>query len=425
LGRLFDRYATLNQMGLDKEDLALLDSIEEYSPLEEGVFDFAEGTEGFEEQSRLLRVDRWNSLLHNWLGTMVDAENPLREFVALFWHHHMPSMTGKRFEQAQSLLELYRRNGLGQLRDLLVPMSENPAMMYFLDSHWSHKDNPNENFPRELMELFTLGEGSYTYEDVKEASRAFTGRRFDHSGPPFSFFIDETAFDDGEKTIFGKTGHFNGNDVIDLILEKHECARHIARSLIQFFLTEDPPEILVEDTADAYRGSGYVLAEALKCLFSHPEFTRGNHRKVKTPVELLVYLQRKTGLRIKGLKSSKNFLGLCGQWLFNPPNVAGWPKGKGWLQGQMLLHRIFLSSALIEVSNRSKSRRSLSYRIQSRMEKPNLRTLRYIYDAEFDQQRLTERLSEKGFSLSRWLIGMELPDNGLFSVLQNMEHQYC
>ena len=155
-------------------------------------------------------------MIFDWVMHMVQLDNPLREIVALFWHNHIPCGKGNSHnEHSRLALEIYRKYGFGDLSLLLKKISSTPSMLYYLDAHHSHKDNPNENYARELMEYFTLGRGNFSFQDVKEASRAFTGRRFDHHKYPYELYLDDNAFDNKNKNILGQIGNWNGEDVID------------------------------------------------------------------------------------------------------------------------------------------------------------------------------------------------------------------
>jgi uncharacterized protein (DUF1800 family) len=359
---------------------------------------------------------------------MVTLDNPIREIVALFWHHHIPSGRGHKVEHGQLLLDIYRKHGLGYLRPLLVKMAANPAIMYFLDGHHSHKNNPNENFPRELLELFTLGEGNYTEKDVYEAARAFTGRRFDHDNFPYALYIDKEAFDTRPKTFIGHTRNFDGEDIIDILLAQPATAFHIARSILIFFGTEEPLEEHIKGFGGFYFKNDFHTGRLLKYMFSQAWFYDSPYmnNKVKTPVELLVGLQRKTGLRTLGIKTMDFFLKACGQSLFSPPNVGGWPSGDKWLNGNELIYRLFLPKALIGIANRNSPKVSVNYKINSRVYHNQLRAYRYMADAIFDQQKFNEVLSGKEITFSHWL-GVQSSRNisSLIDCITHPDYQYA
>jgi len=379
------------------------------------------------EQIRLRQQDPNESLINDWLNAMVELDNPIREISALFWHHHIPCAKGNdHHKHSRLLLEIYREYGLKDLRTLLIKISENPAMMYWLDGHHSHKDNPNENFSRELMELYTLGAGHFTFQDVKEASRAFTGRRFDHVNYPFAMYIDKNAFDNNPKTILGKTGNWDGPDVIDIILSKKQTARHISKSTLIFFLGQLPPDAIIDGCAKVYFDSGYIFETLLKHIFYSPWFYDQGYKnnKVKTPVELLVSLQRKTGMRCVGIKTINYFLRNCGQRLFQPPSVPGWPDGEDWLVGDELVHRVFLPKAFLKIANRTVERSSFIYKLISRLEHRHLRRIRYTSDCIFNENKFQETLKKYGIKPGSWMNNDSIAGNKLSNILTHPKHQF-
>lgn len=409
----------------------LFNSITEYKTLNittSSEFQFSNDV----ESARIDKIEHpWNNYLNCWIQEMVLSDNPLREMVALFWHHQIPSQVGHKHEHAELLLEIYRKYGLDSAPQLVKAIAANPAMLYYLDGHWSHKSEPNENFPRELFEIFLLGEGYYTLHDVKEAARAFTGRRFDHEKYPYNLYIDETAQDQGTKTLLGKSGNFNGDDVIDLAFSQKQCAKHLSKAIIKFFLTDNPPETLVSQCADFYYENNYHTLSLLKFLFQHPLIVNNSFpKKVKTPLELLVYFQRETGYRTVGPKTNNFFLLKTGQILFKPHNVSGWPSGEKWLFGEQLLHRLFLPSALVQIANRQSSKQSIQFKLSSRLSHANLRELRFVLDGKFDFDKFTNALLKENIKPSLWLLGKDLPTQSfdldtLLAIIQDPNYQYC
>lgn len=361
-----------------------------------------------------------------WIDSMIETDNPLREKIALFWHHHIPSGRGRSIDQGRILLEIFRKKGLNNLKELLSELICTPAIMRFLDLSNSRKGNPNENFARELMELHLLGEGNYTLHDVKEASRAFTGRRFDKRNYPYKYYFVPQEHDSGIKTVLGETGRLNGEDVIEIILKKPQTARHIAHSFLRFFFTDTPSDDIVEYCADKYFKSGYEIKELINAMISHKDFNspQYNLSKIKTPVELLVGFQRQTGLRTVGIKTTYTFLRMAGQTLFNPPTVAGWPGGDYWLEGERLMHRLFLPSTLLSLANRNISKGSTSFKIYSRLNEPKLRQYRYITDARWNETYFESALRSNQLSVSEWILGDQDFSSNLSSVLQKPEYQY-
>ena len=404
----------------------LFATIEKYEPLSVNQqFNFILGESS--EQIRLRQQDPTESLIFDWLTTMVAIDNPIREISALFWHHHIPCTKGDdEYKHSRLLLEIYRKHGLKDLRTLLIKISENPAMMYLLDGHHSHKYNPNENFSRELMELYTLGSGHYTFQDVKEASRAFTGRRFNHVDYPYAMYIDKNAFDNNSKTILGKTGNWDGDDVIDIILNQYQTAKHISKSALIFFLGHIPSQKVVDECANVYFESGYIFETLLKHIFFSTCFYDHKYKnnKVKTPVELLVNLQRKTGMRCIGIKTINYFLRDCGQKIFKPPSVAGWPVGEEWLVGDELVNRVLLPAAFLRIANRSFKRTSFIYKILSRIEHRNLRQIRYTFDCNFDENYFSNLLDNSEIEARSWMNNDKIISNKLSDILIHPRHQY-
>ncbi len=237
----------------------LWETLPPYAPLAPAYKPQILVAEDLPEELRLMEQQELMQFDNIWLQSMVEEDNSLREKMALFWHHHIPSSSGRRPDHGRLLIEEYRKYGLGKLEDLLNAVLSSSAMMWHLDLFGSHKNNPNENFAREFMELFTLGEGHYSLKDVKEAARALTGRYFDKKNYPYRAYLDPGIYDDGVKTILGKTGNFDGEDVIGIILGQEQTARHITGSFLRFFFSDNPPDHMVESCAKAYFDSGYEM----------------------------------------------------------------------------------------------------------------------------------------------------------------------
>jgi len=276
-----------------------------------------------------------------WVGEMVTTPSPLTERMTLFWHNHFVSSQQKvrpaRLMYAQNAT--FRRYALGDFRALLHAAAREPAMVLYLDSAQNRKGAPNENFAREVMELFTLGEGQYTEQDVKEAARAFTGWSYDRASD--AFVERPRLHDDGEKIVFGRRGRFDGDDVLDLILARPETSRFIVGKLWREFVSPDPDPVTVGRIASDFRASGYDLKVALRGLLRAPAFWAQDNRGtlVKGPVELVVGTLRTLDLRPdSGTPFAVAAIGMS-QALFAPPNVKGWPGGEAWINSSTLLAR--------------------------------------------------------------------------------------
>jgi uncharacterized protein (DUF1800 family) len=275
-----------------------------------------------------------------WLNEMTDSKAQLREKMAFFWHGHFASRNINILYQ-QQLLQIVREHALGNFKDLLRSVSKSAAMLAFLNNQQNKKEHPNENFAREVMELFTLGRGNYTEEDIKEGARAFTGWGFRLNG---EFVFKKRDHDTGEKTVLGKTGHFQGDDVLDILLEKRETAYFIARKLYHFLVNEHkaPHDRRIRELGDRFYDSGYQIMALLDAIALAPWFYDDENigSKIKSPVELLVGLRRALPMQLDKPESQLVLQRALGQVLFYPPNVAGWPGGQTWIDSGSLLLRM-------------------------------------------------------------------------------------
>ena len=300
----------------------------------------------------------------NYVWQMINTHRPLEEKMALFWHQLFATGNAK-VNKAQELLtqiDMFRSLGMGSYHHLLLELSKNPAMIYWLDNNENHKNSPNENWGRELLELFSMGQGNYTEEDVFECARAFTGwtvsrclPRFPYLQYPWEFQYHAEDHDDTEKNFLGQRGCFNGEDVIDIIVRQPATARFIARHLYNFFVADDvqvpawlhtPPRdpVAVNIIGDAFVSSGYDVGSALRVLFNSDFFKEARFAKVKSPAEVVVGTMNLVG-DFKGVpKANLQELGVepnvMGQALLDPPSVEGWHYGSEWIDTGSLVRRI-------------------------------------------------------------------------------------
>jgi uncharacterized protein (DUF1800 family) len=292
-----------------------------------------------------------------WLYCMLQGGHPLREKMALFWHNHFATSLAK--VQNPGLMArqnfLLRRHALGKFGPFLQQMSKDGAMLIWLDSNSNVKGRPNENYARELMELFSLGVGHYTEKDVREAARAFTGWHTD--GEEFEF--DPRAHDDGPKTVLGHAGNWNGDDVVNIILGQPDTARFLVRKLYHFLISENttPPDSLLEPLCSAFRKSEYDVAALLKTILSSRHFYSeyAFRQRVKSPVEFVLgavqamyrrYAEGQPDYQPLPQQVLVGQLEATGQQLFAPPNVKGWPGGRAWLNTATLLARDNFAQAI-------------------------------------------------------------------------------
>ncbi len=298
-----------------------------------------------------------------WMYRMINTKRPLQEKMALFWHgvfatgwhksEHTPSMALQ--------IDMFRRNGLSDIKTILLDLSRDPAMLDWLDNSENHKDAPNENYGRELLELFSMGVGNYSETDIKMAARAFTGWTYAQPIPlypygfyPASFVYRPDDHDNSVKTFLGKTGRFNGEDIIEAIVKKPATAKFLARHLYNFFVADEPqvpawnqtppqePETIAA-LSRSYFDTGGNLRAMLRVLFNSNAFKTARFKKVKSPAELVAGTMKLVGtyrFPDPGLLTLATATTVMGQSLFNPPTVEGWHTGKEWIDGGTLNERV-------------------------------------------------------------------------------------
>jgi uncharacterized protein (DUF1800 family) len=279
------------------------------------------------------------SLNLKWLNEMVNTDAQLREKMSLFWHGHFACRDINIFFQ-QLLLDEMRNNALGNFGDMLKAVSKSASMLGFLNNQQNKKQHPNENFAREVMELFTMGRGNYTETDVKEAARAFTGWAFNFKG---EFVFRKFQHDDGKKTILGKTGNFDGDDVLNILLEQKQTAKYITKKIYKFFVNENElDQSKVDWLADRFYQSNYNISGLMNDIFTSDWFydEKNIGANIKSPVDLLVGIRRLLPMEIESEQLQLVFQRALGQVLFYPPNVAGWPGGKNWIDSSSLMLRL-------------------------------------------------------------------------------------
>jgi uncharacterized protein (DUF1800 family) len=307
----------------------------------------------------------------NWLYKMISTKAPLEEKTALFWHSLFA--TGERkvnnMKTMMSQIDMFRRHGQGSFRTLLVELSKNPAMLYWLDNNENHKGAPNENYGRELLELFAMGIGNYTEQDVKECARAFTGWTVEaaeymtlrstkasiwpYGRVAFQFEYRPDDHDDSEKQFLGETGNFNGEDIVDIVVRHPATARFVAWRLFLFFVADEVDEQgekLIDDLAQSYFDSGYSIKSMLRTLFLSDYFKSDAARfaRVKSPVELVAGILRVTQEFQKPKREiwdASVAIDYMGQELLNPPSVEGWHEGSEWIDSGAMVERVNFGAA--------------------------------------------------------------------------------
>ena len=323
-----------------------------FDGLVKGVQDLSLMQKLSQDQRKMLRkqsVDDLKNLNLTWLGQMINSEAQLREKMSLFWHGHFACRVINIFFQ-QQLLNIVRENALGNFGDLLREISKSPAMLSFLNNQQNKKQHPNENFAREVMELFTMGRGNYTESDVKEAARAFTGWGFNLKG---EFVERPFLHDTGNKTFLGKTGNFNGDDVIDILLEQKQTAKFIAQKLFKHFVNDTSDIAKIELLANNFYQSGYDIKKLLTEIYTSDWFYDDKNigTRIKSPVELLAGIRRLIPMELARPEMQLLFERALGQILFYPPNVAGWPGGKNWIDSSALMLRMRIPQILTDADD--------------------------------------------------------------------------
>ncbi len=294
-----------------------------------------------DEERKMLRKKQRDSLKNlnlYWLNHMIDSNAQLREKMAFFWHGHFASRNINIFFQ-QQLLDIIRQNALGSFRDLLHAVSKSAAMLNFLNAQQNRKGHPNENFAREVMELFTMGRGHYNENDIKEAARAFTGWGANIKG---EFQFRRFQHDEGTKTVFGKKGNFGGEEVLDILLDQKETAHYIASRVYRFFVNQKVDNQKIEWLAGRFYKNNYQIGKLMEDIFTSDWFYEEKNIgiQIKSPIELLTGMQRMLPMKLDNEEALLLIQRILGQMLFYPPNVAGWPGGKTWIDSSSLMMRM-------------------------------------------------------------------------------------
>jgi uncharacterized protein (DUF1800 family) len=305
------------------------------------------------EKARDMELERRDEMLELrnwWLSRMQSTSAPLVEKMTLFWHGHfatsMQKVRNTYWMWRQN--ETFRRNALGNFKILLHQISRDPAMMIYLDLAQSQKKHPNENWAREVMELFTLGIGHYSEQDIRESARAFTGYRINPTNQQFRF--QPLQQDTGRKKFLGHSGRFSGDDILHLIVQQSACPEWISRKLCRFFVADEPSPSLVNAVDYALRQNNFELRPVLQELFRSAEFysDRVIRTQIKSPVQYLIQSCKLLETKLPPPAVAQNALQQMGQLIFAPPNVKGWDGGKSWISTSTLLFRDNFANYLLK-----------------------------------------------------------------------------
>jgi uncharacterized protein (DUF1800 family) len=285
-----------------------------------------------------------------WVRRMALGPRPFQEKMTLFWHGHFATSFEKvrmpYFLWLQN--ETFRQNATGNFNELLIAASEDPAMLNYLDGARSNKNKPNENFAREVMELFTLGEGNYTEQDIQQAAKAYTG--WGLAKDRLHYEYHRGNHDDGPKTIFGQTGNYTGEDVLNMICAKTECAQFIVKKLWRFFVQDQPPQPVIDALAVEFHKGNMDIKHLMTVIFRSKEFYAPEviRSQIKSPVQWLIASTHQLQAPLPTQPMSLVMLRQLGEELFNPPNVKGWDGGIAWITTNSLLDRYNFAAALVE-----------------------------------------------------------------------------
>ena len=305
--------------------------------------DYPDATALFDPKTRNATAQMW------WLDRMLRSDRPLVEKMTLFWHGHFATSLQKVPANLMvGQIDLFRGRALGHFHDLLLAVSRDPAMLVWLDNRYNNKTHPNENYAREVMELFSLGLGNYTEDDVKNAARAFTGWTLDKN---LSFVFKPGQHDDGPKTFLGRTGTFDGGDIVSIIVSQPIHQRFICRKLLEFFVYSDPEPELVDALARTYALSGYDIARTVGTMLrSNVFYSPRAYRAIpKSPIEFVVGTLRFMNVR-KIPKDTVTWLQRMGQIPLAPPSVKGWDGGPTWVNTATLLARFNYVNRIVKAS---------------------------------------------------------------------------
>ncbi len=295
----------------------------------------------FKELKRQLRRD----LNVAWFNKLVNDKAQLRERMTLFWHGHFACRDVNAFFMQQQNNTI-RKHALGNFGDLLRAIAKDPAMLKFLNNRENRKQAPNENFARELLELFTLGIGNYTEKDIKNAARAFTGWNFNKEG---QFKVNEFQHDKGAKTFMGQTGNFDGDDIINIVLKNKQTALFICGKVYRYFVnSEEVNQRQITELADVFYNSNYNITQLLQHLFTADWFYAPQNigNKIKSPIDLMVSLIRTFNIQFEDKEGVLHTQRILGQELFRPPSVAGWKGGRNWIDSSTLTFRMSLPNII-------------------------------------------------------------------------------
>ncbi|XMO88074.1 DUF1800 domain-containing protein [Algibacter sp. AS12] len=359
--------ATLNKLSKKSEKAIineLFESSKKFTPLEIDISELTaiyssiikkESTLDSETRKKLQQLGRKKQIEFNiaWVDRLTNTPEILREKMTLFWANHFVC-EDSTISYIKNFNNTLRKHALGDFRAFVNAVSKEASMTKYLNTKQNKKQKPNENFARELMELFTLGVGYYSEEDIKESAKAFTGYSHNLKG---DFVFRKARHDDGEKTFFGKTGNFSGEDIIDIILEQKQCAKYICGKIYRYFVNDLIDEKHVNDMANVFY-KDYNIENVMRYMLTSNWFydKKNIGSKIKSPIEFIVGLESVVPMDFKNPKQLLYIQKVLGQILLNPPNVAGWKGGRSWIDSNTIVLRLKLPSLLLNNAYISKEK---------------------------------------------------------------------
>src|SRR5579864_2447317 len=274
-----------------------------------------------------------------WVNRMLYTQRPLQEKMTLFWHNHFATANSKVANSVLMLqqMQLFRANGLGDFETLLQKVTRDPAMLIWLDNRLNRKGAPNENYAREVQELFTVGIGNYTEQDIHEAARAFTGHTLDRN---LNYVFNPNQHDNGTKTFQGQTGNFDADDILAILVRNPAAARFITTKLFTWFVYDNPDPSTIDRLANTFTSTNFDIRSVLRDMFTGPEFLsdQAYHGVIKQPVDYVVESLKTLNVQNVGPDVTQ-VLRRMGQDLLNPPDVSGWKGGSAWINSTTLFER--------------------------------------------------------------------------------------
>jgi len=387
-----------------------------------------------------LRNKKTFELNSKWIEKMETTKGVLRERMTLFFQNHF----AVRLQKPTAMYRYHKiinNHALGNFGDLLMDISKSAAMLQFLNNRQNRKKSPNENFAREVMELFTLGrDNGYTQNDIKEVARAFTGWDFNQDG---DFVFKEKRHDKGVKTIFGKKGNFSGEEVIQLLLKEKQTALYVTQKLYKYMVNDILDETIVNELADTFYESNYDIKTLLNAIFTSDWFYEEKNIgvKIKSPIDLIVGLNRQ--FKIDYIKKDKTLLFLqrrLNQILFQPPNVAGWPGGKHWIDSSTLMVRLKLPTLLMfnggteifddDITSMNKSNTKKKNDFLAKKTKTSMNWKRYLKSIDYSNETILQDFFLQPKLSSGAIKSLEKSknkpiENQIVAMLSLPEYQLC